>query len=59
MGSLGACFYIDLTPKGRNETDPTFTLADWARHHDRYESGGHVAHSDRFVPLAPEGKASQ
>lgn len=31
---LGAVNYLDLTPKGRNETDG----ADWIRHHDRYET---------------------
>jgi predicted dithiol-disulfide oxidoreductase (DUF899 family) len=28
--------YLDLTPKGRNETGPRFNLTDWVRHHDRY-----------------------
>jgi predicted dithiol-disulfide oxidoreductase (DUF899 family) len=28
--------YLDLTPKGRNETGPQFNLMDWVRHHDRY-----------------------
>ncbi len=31
---IGAYNFLDLTPKGRNET----TLQDWVRHHDRYES---------------------
>lgn len=30
---IGAYNYLDLTPKGRNET----TIMDWMRHHDRYE----------------------
>jgi predicted dithiol-disulfide oxidoreductase (DUF899 family) len=30
---IGAYNYLDLTPKGRNET----TIMDWVRHHDRYE----------------------
>jgi predicted dithiol-disulfide oxidoreductase (DUF899 family) len=29
---LGAYNFLDLTPKGRNET----TIMDWVRHHDRY-----------------------
>jgi len=33
--------YLDLTPKGRNETGPYFNLADWVRHHDRYDAGEH------------------
>ena len=28
--------YLDLTPKGRNETGPHHNLMDWVRHHDRY-----------------------
>ena len=39
---LGAYVWLDLTPKGRNENGPTFTLADWVRHHDRYGAGGYV-----------------
>lgn len=34
---IGAYNYLDLTPKGRNETGPNFDLTDWVRHHDRYE----------------------
>ncbi len=34
---VGAYNYLDLTPKGRNETGPHFNLTDWVRHHDRYE----------------------
>lgn len=28
--------FLDLTPKGRNETGPAQDLTDWVRHHDRY-----------------------
>jgi predicted dithiol-disulfide oxidoreductase (DUF899 family) len=35
-----AYMYLDLTPKGRNETGPKFNLMDWVKHHDRYEAGG-------------------
>lgn len=34
---IGAYNYLDLTPKGRNETGPNFNLIDWVRHHDRYD----------------------
>ncbi len=34
---LGTYMWLDLTPKGRNETGPAFDLTDWVRHHDRYE----------------------
>ncbi len=34
---LGTYMWLDLTPKGRNETGPAYDLTDWVRHHDRYE----------------------
>jgi len=48
-GGLTSYFYLDLTPNGRNENGPTYSLADWVRHHDRYEAGGHVAPTGRYV----------
>jgi predicted dithiol-disulfide oxidoreductase (DUF899 family) len=51
-GGLTTYFYLDLTPKGRDENGPTFTLGDWVRHHDRYDAGGHVAPSGRYVPAS-------
>lgn len=51
-GGLTTYFYLDLTPKGRDENGPTFTLGDWVRHHDRYEAGGYVAPSGRYVPAS-------
>ncbi|MGA7356524.1 MAG: thioredoxin family protein [Candidatus Cybelea sp.] len=39
---LGAYMWLDLTPKGRNETGPTFSMGDWVRHHDRYDADGFV-----------------
>jgi predicted dithiol-disulfide oxidoreductase (DUF899 family) len=47
---LGAYMLLDLTPKGRNETGPTHSLADWVRHHDRYGSGGFVDPTGRYRP---------
>ena len=35
---LGAHNYLDLTPKGRNETG----TMDWVRHHDKYDDNGSV-----------------
>lgn len=35
---VGAYSYLELTPNGRNENGPSFTLMDWVRHHDRYET---------------------
>ena len=34
---LGTYMWLDLTPKGRNETGPAFDLTDWVKHHDRYD----------------------
>jgi len=34
---VGAYNYLDLTPKGRNETGPHFNLMDWVRRHDQYD----------------------
>jgi predicted dithiol-disulfide oxidoreductase (DUF899 family) len=38
---LGAYMYLDLTPKGRNETDRG-NMGDWVRPHDQYDAGGSV-----------------
>ena len=50
---LGTYNFLDLTPKGRNETGPGFNLTDWVRHHDRYDAGGHVAPTGRYVAPGP------
>jgi predicted dithiol-disulfide oxidoreductase (DUF899 family) len=44
-----AYMYLDLTPKGRNETGPHYSLGDWVRHHDRYDVAGVVDAGGRFV----------
>jgi predicted dithiol-disulfide oxidoreductase (DUF899 family) len=46
---LGAYMLLDITPKGRNETGPYFSLADWVRHHDRYGAGGHVDGTGGYI----------
>jgi len=33
---VGAYNYLDLTPKGRDETGPHFNLMDWVKLHDQY-----------------------
>jgi predicted dithiol-disulfide oxidoreductase (DUF899 family) len=35
---VGTYNYLDMTPKGRNETGPGFNLMDWVKRHDQYES---------------------
>jgi predicted dithiol-disulfide oxidoreductase (DUF899 family) len=37
---IGAYMYLDMTPKGRNETGPNYNLTDWVRHHDKYDKPG-------------------
>ena len=47
---IGAYNFLDLTPKGRNETGPRHDLTDWVRHHDRYSVGGLVLPTGRYQP---------
>lgn len=54
---VGAYMYLDLTPKGRNETGPRHDLTDWVRHHDRYDAAGFVNAEGRFV--SPEQTKSK
>ena len=46
---LGTYMMLDLTPKGRNETGPNHNLTDWVRHHDKYDAGGFVDRTGRYV----------
>jgi predicted dithiol-disulfide oxidoreductase (DUF899 family) len=46
---LGTYVLLDITPKGRNETGPNHNLTDWVRHHDRYNTGGLVDPTGRYV----------
>jgi predicted dithiol-disulfide oxidoreductase (DUF899 family) len=39
---VGAYNYLDLTPKGRNETGPHYNLMDWVRRHDQYDRPEHA-----------------
>jgi predicted dithiol-disulfide oxidoreductase (DUF899 family) len=45
---LGTYVCLDLTPKGRNEHGPNFSLTDWVRLHDRYDEGGTVDREGRY-----------
>lgn len=47
---LGTYIILGLTPKGRNETGPSFDLTDWVRHHDRYDDDGFVDPTGRYEP---------
>jgi predicted dithiol-disulfide oxidoreductase (DUF899 family) len=44
---IGTYSFLDLTPKGRNETGPNFNLSDWVRRHDEYGDGGFAGSSAR------------
>jgi predicted dithiol-disulfide oxidoreductase (DUF899 family) len=48
-----AYMYLDLTPKGRNETGPRHNLTDWVRHHDRYDVASIVNGEGRFAVAQP------
>jgi predicted dithiol-disulfide oxidoreductase (DUF899 family) len=47
---LGTYVFLDIAPKGRNETGPNHDLSDWVRHHDRYDAGGFVDSTGRYQP---------
>ena len=34
---LGTYMFLDMTPKGRNETGPNHDLTDWVKRHDQYD----------------------
>lgn len=36
---IGAYAWLDIAPKGRNETGPRHDMGDWMKHHDKYETG--------------------
>lgn len=41
---IGAYHYLDMTPKGRNETGPYHGLMDWVRLHDEYQDRPETGH---------------
>jgi predicted dithiol-disulfide oxidoreductase (DUF899 family) len=45
---LGVYGYLDVTPKGRNETGPYHSLGDWARPKTMYDKGGTVEGNGRY-----------
>jgi len=49
---IGAYHFLDMTPKGRNETGPNHDLSDRVRHHDRYDAAGRVDATGRCVAAA-------
>ena len=42
---LGSYAFLDITPKGRDETI-NGNLTDWVRHHDRYDAAGSCCHGE-------------
>jgi predicted dithiol-disulfide oxidoreductase (DUF899 family) len=51
---LGTYMCLDLTPKGRNENGPSFSLTDWVRLHDRYDEPGTVDSLGRYTSATPD-----
>ncbi len=49
---LSTYMFLDMTPKGRNETGPSGNLTDWVRPHDRYDEGGSVNILGQYQPPA-------
>jgi len=45
---LGAYMWIDLAPKGRDESGPA-KMGSWVRHHDRYDAGGYVDPAGGYI----------
>jgi predicted dithiol-disulfide oxidoreductase (DUF899 family) len=45
---LGIYGYLDVMPKGRNETGPYHSLGDWARPRNMYGKGGIVEGNGRY-----------
>jgi predicted dithiol-disulfide oxidoreductase (DUF899 family) len=52
---LGTYMFLDMTPKGRNETGSAGNLTDWVRPHDRYDTPGKTDMTGRWreEPSAP------
>jgi predicted dithiol-disulfide oxidoreductase (DUF899 family) len=51
---IGAYHYLDLVPKGRDETGLAFTMS-WVRHHDKYDHGYTVDPARPYQPPARIG----
>lgn len=45
---IGTYMFLDMTPKGRNETGPARNLTDWVRPHDRYDAAGSTDATGRW-----------
>jgi predicted dithiol-disulfide oxidoreductase (DUF899 family) len=45
---LGIYGFLDVTPKGRNETGPYHSMGDWARPTEMYDQGGTVEPNGRY-----------
>jgi predicted dithiol-disulfide oxidoreductase (DUF899 family) len=47
---LGIYRYFDLMPKGRNESGPNHSMADWVRPRNMYGKGGTVSRNGQYHP---------
>jgi len=54
---MGTYNMLDLTPKGRDEHNPNYTM-DWVRHHDRYEPTGTVPVAANATSASASAKGS-
>ena len=41
--------FLDIAPLGRNEKGSEGNLTDWVRHHDKYNAGGYVDATGKYV----------
>ena len=55
---IGAYNFLDLAPKGRNESGSNQDLTDWVRHHDRYAQKGSVDSTGRYHAADEIGRLS-
>jgi predicted dithiol-disulfide oxidoreductase (DUF899 family) len=51
---IGTYNYLDMTPKGRNESGPNHDLTDWVRLHDSYDGA-----TDSHACCSPQGPEAE
>jgi len=52
---LGTYFFLDLTPKGRDEEEGKGGMNSWIRHHDKYDKSGYVDEQGRYHETEEKG----
>ena len=56
---MGIYRMLDVMPKGRNETGPHHSMADWARPRTLYTQGGMVSRNGEYHPAARDDLGGQ